>query len=164
MFSRHWLRLPESESVSGSVVSHSLWPHEPQPTRLLCPWNFPGTNTGVGSYSLLQGIFLTQGLNLSLLHGRQILYHPSHQVSPSLQDADPTCGQSGVARSLLCYINWILAYPFLWYRSWSLVTPLPINPESSQGLDLGNWDNLSRKLREYLRVGPKHIILSFNSF
>ena len=35
--------------------------------------------TGVGSHSLLQGIFLTQGLNLSLLHCRQILYHLNHQ-------------------------------------------------------------------------------------
>ena len=38
------------------------------------PWNSPGQNTGVVSLSLLQGIFLTQGLNPGLLHGRQILY------------------------------------------------------------------------------------------
>ena len=35
---------------------------------LLCPWNFPGKNTGVGCHSLFQGIFLTQGLNPHLLH------------------------------------------------------------------------------------------------
>ena len=35
--------------------------------RLLCPWNSPGKNTGVGCYSLLQGIFLTQGSNPGLL-------------------------------------------------------------------------------------------------
>ena len=40
-----------------------------------CPWNSPGKNTGVSSHSLLQGIFLTQGLNLGLLDCRQILYH-----------------------------------------------------------------------------------------
>jgi len=42
-----------------------------QPTRLLCPWEFPGKNTGAGYHFLFQGIFLTQGLNpplLSLLH------------------------------------------------------------------------------------------------
>ena len=39
-------------------------------------------NTGVGSHPLLQGVFLTQGLNLGLLHCRQILYHLSHQGSP----------------------------------------------------------------------------------
>ena len=31
--------------------------------RLLCPWNFPANNSGVGSHSLLQGIFQTQGSN-----------------------------------------------------------------------------------------------------
>ena len=42
--------------------------HELQPTRLLCPWDFPGKNTGVGCCSLLQGIFPTQESNSSLLH------------------------------------------------------------------------------------------------
>ena len=37
-----------------------------QPARLLCPWNFPGKNTGVGCHALLQGIFLTQESNSSL--------------------------------------------------------------------------------------------------
>ena len=35
---------------------------------LLCPWDSPGKNTGVGCHFLLQEIFLTQGSNLSLLH------------------------------------------------------------------------------------------------
>ena len=41
--------------------------------RLLCPWDFPGKNTGVGRYFLLQGIFLLRGYNphlLCLLHER----------------------------------------------------------------------------------------------
>ena len=46
---------------------------------LLCPWDFPGKNTGVGSHFLIQGIFLTQGLNPGLPHCRQTLYHLSHQ-------------------------------------------------------------------------------------
>ena len=46
--------------------------------RSFCPWNFSGKNTRVGCYSLLQGIFLTQGSNLGLPHCRQILYHLSH--------------------------------------------------------------------------------------
>ena len=50
--------------------------------RLQRPWNFPGKNTGVGSYSLLRGIFLTQGSNPDLLHCRQTLDHLSHQGSP----------------------------------------------------------------------------------
>ena len=44
------------------------------PTRLLCPWDSPGKNTGVGCHFLLQGIFPTQGLSPGLLHCRQILY------------------------------------------------------------------------------------------
>ena len=43
---------------------------------------FPGKNAGLGSHSLLQGIFLTQGSNLGLLHCMQILYHLSQQGSP----------------------------------------------------------------------------------
>ena len=64
----------KSESVSCSVESNSLRPHGLQPTRLLCPWDSPGKNTGVGSHSLLQGIFPTQGSNPGLWHCRQILY------------------------------------------------------------------------------------------
>ena len=48
------------------------------------PWNSPGQNTGVGSCSLLQGIFPTQGLNPGLLHCRQILYQLSHKGSPGI--------------------------------------------------------------------------------
>ena len=57
-----------------SVQPRGLWP-----TRLLCPWDSLGKNIGVGSHSLLQGIFLTQGLNPGLSHCRQILYSLSHQ-------------------------------------------------------------------------------------
>ena len=48
------------------------------------PWTIqsPGQNTRVGSLSLLQGIFPTQGSNPGLLHCRQILYQPSHKGSP----------------------------------------------------------------------------------
>ena len=47
-----------------------------------CPWNSPGQNTGVGSLSLLQGIFPTQGSNPGLPHCRQILYQLSYKGSP----------------------------------------------------------------------------------
>ena len=62
------------KSVSHSVMSDSLWTHEPQPTRLLCPWDSPGKNTRVGCHFLLQGIFPMQGLNPRFPHCRQILY------------------------------------------------------------------------------------------
>ena len=66
---------PPSESLS--VVSDSLWPH-----WLYSPWNSPGQNTGVGSFSLLQGIFPTQGSNTGLLHCTWILYHLNPWGSP----------------------------------------------------------------------------------
>ena len=49
-----------------SVLSDSLQSHGPWPTRILCPWDSPGKNTGMGCYSLLQGIFPTQESNLYL--------------------------------------------------------------------------------------------------
>ena len=45
--------------------------------------HFPGKNAEVGCHFLLQGIFLIQGSNLGLLHSWQIVYHLSHQGSPS---------------------------------------------------------------------------------
>ena len=54
--------------LSSSVLSDSLRPHGLQPTRLLCPWDSPGKNTGLGCRFLLQGIFPTQGSNLHLLY------------------------------------------------------------------------------------------------
>ena len=71
-----------THSQSHSDVSDSLRPHGLQPARLLCPWDFPGKNTGVGCHSLLWGIFPTQRSNPDCLHCRQILYCLSHQGSP----------------------------------------------------------------------------------
>ena len=60
--SRTWLkRLSNSGSSSRSVEPNSLQPHGLEPTRLLCPWDFPGKDNGVGCHLLLQGIFPTQG-------------------------------------------------------------------------------------------------------
>ena len=68
---------------SRSVVADSLRPYGPyRPTRLLCPWNSPGKNPGVGCHSLLQSIFPIQGSNPGLWNCRKILYHWSHQKSP----------------------------------------------------------------------------------
>ena len=52
--------------LSCSVVSKSLRSHGLQPTRLLCPYNFPCKNTKAGCHFLLHGIFPTQGSNLRL--------------------------------------------------------------------------------------------------
>ena len=76
----------------------TLW----DPHGLYSPWNSPGQNTGVGSHSILQGIFPTQGSNPGLPHCRQILYQLSHKGSPII-------------------LEWV-AYPFSsgssWDRNW----------------------------------------------
>ena len=71
-----------------STVSDSLWPH----SRFLCPWDFPGKNTGVGYHSLLQGIFLIQGWKLSLWHFLrwQTDSLPQSYVGSSKEDAEDT--------------------------------------------------------------------------
>ena len=58
-------------------------PHGLQPIRLLCSWNFPGKNTGVGCCFLFQRIFLTQGSNRYLLHWQADSLLLSHQGGPS---------------------------------------------------------------------------------
>ena len=67
----------KSESESHSVIFDSLRRH-----GLYSPWNSPGQNTGVGSLSLLQGIFPTQESNQGLLHCRRVLYQLSYEGSP----------------------------------------------------------------------------------
>ena len=71
------------------------------------PWNSPGQNTGVGSLSLLQGIFPTQGSNPGLPHCRWILYQLSHQESPRIlqwvayhfsRGSSPPTNRTGVSR------------------------------------------------------------------
>ena len=64
-------------------MSDSLRPHRLQPTRLLCPWDSPGKNTGQGCHALPQEIFPTQGSNSGLLHCRRILYQLSYAGSPN---------------------------------------------------------------------------------
>ena len=81
-------------------MSDSLQPHGLQPTRLFCLWNSSDNNTGMGCYALLQGIFLTQGLNLHflcLLHwqmGSLPLVPPGKPHSCCISGGNPTTLQS----------------------------------------------------------------------
>ena len=69
--------------VSGTVAR---WP--------LCPWNFPGENTGVGCHFIHQGVFLTQGLNLHLLPLLHWPVHSSLSAPPLyLTNNDCVCAQ-----------------------------------------------------------------------
>ena len=70
--------------VSRSVVPDSSRPHGLQPTRLLCPWDFPGKDTGVGSISFSRGSS-RNGKNLNCPKAR--LWSCSSQVNSSLQSS-----------------------------------------------------------------------------
>ena len=78
---RHSMDISQSCPTQScrSVLSDSLQPH-----GFYSPWNSPGQNTEVGSFSLFQGIFPTQGSNPGLPHCRQILYQLSHKGSPRI--------------------------------------------------------------------------------
>ena len=100
-------------------MCNSLWPLGDS------PWNSPGQNTGVGSLSLLWGIYATQGLNPDLPHCRQSLYQLSHK---------------GSARTL----EWV-AYPFSSRSS---------RPRNQTGVSwiadgfLTNWANREARILE----------------
>ena len=97
------------------------------PTNL----NSPGQNTGVGSLSLLQGIFSTHGLNPGLPHCRQILYQLSHQGSPRI-------------------LEWV-AYPFpsrsSQLRNWTGVSCIA-------GRFLTNWATREVQSLAYISFNP----------
>ena len=68
------------QSLSCVQIFATSWAM--QPSRLLCPWDFPGKNTGMSCHFLLQRIFPTQGSNLCLLHWQADSLPLSHPGSP----------------------------------------------------------------------------------
>ena len=100
------------------MVSDSLQTLGLQAVRLLRLWDSPSKNTGVGCHFLLQGIVLTQGLNLSLpylLHWQADSLPLSHQGSPRWQSGkEHTCQCRRPKR--LGFDPWIRK--ILWHRRW----------------------------------------------
>ena len=88
----------------ASVASDSLWLHGLQPALLFCPRDSPGKNTGVGCHALLQGIYLTQGVNPSLLR----LLHWQVGSLPLAPPGKPPEWEGHPS------------YPFTWRHSWGL--------------------------------------------
>ena len=118
--------------LSRSVVSDSLWPRGLQPTRLLCPWDSAGKNTGVGCHVLLQGIFPTQGWNPRLLH----LLHWQVGSLSLLASGKSSYSNSGL-------FNWVYFYLFttlntLWQGVWRLHFTRGINLTLRNSLHLQN--------------------------
>ena len=106
-----WNCLAQRSLSVHSVVSSSLRPHGLYLARHLCPWDFSGKNTGVSCHFLLPGIFPTQGSNLCLRHGRQILNPLSHQGSPGVERHHSTsCLHHQAA---ICPLRMSASLPFL---------------------------------------------------
>ena len=96
-----WIMHPPWINHCGQEKGHLEWPMAIQINSSLrsevewkwkwfsCVWNSPGQNTGVGSLSLLQGVFPTQGSNPGLPHCRWILYQLSHKASPRILEWVP---------------------------------------------------------------------------
>ena len=96
-----------------------------------CPWNSPGQNTGVGSLSVLQGIFSTQGSNPGLPHCRQILYQLSHK------------GSGPFLKSLLNLVQYCFCFMFLFFvhEACEILVPYPGTKPTPCALDssLNHW-------------------------
>ena len=80
-------------ALSCSIVSNSLRPHGLQPARLLCPWDSPGKNIGVGCHALLQGIIPSQGLNPGLLHALEGVFFTTSTTSTQRIAKEPELAQ-----------------------------------------------------------------------
>ena len=122
-----------------SVVFNSLWPH-----GLYSPWNSLGQNTGVGSLSLLQGIFPTQGLNSGFPHCSWILYQLSHKGSSRI-------------------LEWV-AYPFSrgssWPRNWTGVSCITDRCFTIWAIKEACWLSLALEMIEIQNV--KHSFFRTN--
>ena len=102
---------------------NSLWPHGPY-----SPWSSPGQNTGVGSISLLQGIFPAQGLNSGLPHCRWILYQLNHKGIPRILEwvaclfssrSSRPRNQTGVSCTAGGFFtNWAIREAPKWHTQW----------------------------------------------
>ena len=88
------------------------------------PWNSLGQNTAVGSLSLLQGIFPTQGLNPGFLHCRQILYQLNHKGNPTILEwvAYPFSSGSSLPRNWTG-VSYIAGWFFTNWAVWEAPDP-----------------------------------------
>ena len=83
-----------------------LWPQGLQPTRLLCPWDFPGKNIGMDCHFLLQGIFWSRNWTVSpALQADSLLL--SHQGSPY------SLSKFQLYNSVINYSHHVLCYSFM---------------------------------------------------
>ena len=106
-----------------------LWSHGLLPTSLLCQSDFPSRNTGMDCHFLLQGIFLTQGSNpslLCLLHYRWILYS-------WVMEKDPIILLDAFNSAFLSHFDILISFMLSHYSA-SIAKPKLFCPSNKRGL------------------------------
>ena len=123
-------------------MSSSLRPHGLYPTKLICPQNFLGKDTGVGCHFLLQGIYLTQGLNpvsssISITWELVRTENLPCTLSPDLLrtclirgSPGDSCGHPCWGRAAPAVSHKFLAWLFVWSHSLSAVSEERLSDKS----------------------------------
>ena len=145
-------------------MTDSLQPHGLYPTSLLCLWDFPGKNTGVGCHFLLHGNIPIQGSNSGLPHYRQTLYHLSHQGSPSGKKAMTNLDNVLKSRDItlptkVCIIKAVV-FPVAMYRceSWTIKKA---EHQRTDAFELWCWRRLLR-VPQTARRSNQSVLKEFN--
>ena len=113
---------------------------------LLCPWKYPGKNTGMGCHALLQSIFPTQGPNTGLLHCRWIFfffffYHLSHK------------GRQRRPEWVACPISWRTSWPRNWTRVSCIAGGLFTNWTTGVAWEL--LESFSKRVYQWIQQGAR---------
>ena len=130
------IKLHESEGVSRSLMSSSLWPRGPWPTRFLSSWNSPEKNIGVGCHFLLQMHQFSSVAQLCLT-----LWNPMNRSTPGLpvHHQLPEFTQTHVQQ-----------FADAIQPSHLLSSPSPPSPDPSQHQGLFQWVNSSHEVAKVL--------------
>ena len=152
-------------TISSKHLSEWKWVKVTQLCLTLCDpinclWNSLGQNTTVVGLSLLQGIFLTQGLNPGLPHCRHILYQLSHKGSPRILEwaAYPFSSRSSQPR------NWtgVSCISGIFFTSWATREALASNYSKDYKVSHWSFLGLGQDLRKiHFYVSP---ILTYTFF
>ena len=126
-----------------------LGPHGLRPTRLLCPWDFPGKTTGVGCYFLLQGIFLTRGWNSHLPHWRVDSF--------TTESPEKTITEDKSTSSLHNLFTYLGSPPL------TPLYPIPSNLEITVCRDRSACDNEHLQSLNYFRCVPPVLYLQLST-
>jgi len=123
-------------------VSDSVWPHRRQPTRLLCPWDSPGKNTGVGCHFLLQCMKVKSQSEVT-----QSCLTPSDPMDCSL----PGSSIHGICQARV--LEWG-AIAFSTKYEWGLPKQGSRGCCHSPWWLLRSWGNVRSKVNQEIRLAP----------